>query len=89
MVFISYDKSVTGHPENKDVALRMMTLSSKKIDVLAHLFGGQGTANVPCWSPDGRRIAFVSYQLIPDFTGGSKRFDLTFPATRSNVSRHA
>ena len=43
----------------------MMTLSSKRIDVLASLFGGQGTANVPCWSPDGRRIAFVTYQLSP------------------------
>lgn len=65
MVFISYEKDVTGHPENKDVSLRMMTLSSKRIDVLAKLFGGQGTMNVPCWSPDGRRIAFVTYQLIP------------------------
>ena len=29
------------------------------------LFGGQGTINVPCWSPDSKKIAFVSYQLIP------------------------
>ena len=29
-------------------------------------FGGQGTINVPCWSPDGRRIAFVTYQQIHD-----------------------
>ncbi len=27
---------------------------------------GQGTINVPCWSPDGRQIAFVSYQFIPE-----------------------
>jgi TolB protein len=65
MVFLSYNKEVTGHPQNQDVTLRMMTLSSKRIDVLASLFGGQGTANVPCWSPDGRRIAFVTYQLSP------------------------
>jgi TolB protein len=64
MVFLSYEKDVVGHPENKDVTLRLMTLSSKKIDVLARLFGGQGTINVPCWSADGRRIAFVTYQLI-------------------------
>ncbi len=64
MVFLSYEKDVTGHPENKDVSLRMMTLDSKKIDVLGRFFGGQGTINVPSWSPDGRKIAFVSYQLI-------------------------
>ncbi|MFO0888795.1 MAG: hypothetical protein U0790_06565 [Isosphaeraceae bacterium] len=65
MVFLSYDRSVTGHPENKDVAIRMMDLESRKVQVLARLFGGQGTLNVPCWSPDGKRIAFVSYQLVP------------------------
>jgi Tol biopolymer transport system component len=42
----------------------MMTLENKSIDVIARLFGGQGTINVPCWSPDGRKIAFVSYQFV-------------------------
>ena len=65
LVFLSYEKDVTGHPENKDVLLRRMALEEKKIDVLARLLGGQGTINVPSWSPDGRRIAFVSYQLVP------------------------
>jgi TolB protein len=64
-VFLSYEKDVSGHPENKDVTLRIMSLASKKIDVLGRVFGGQGTINVPCWSPDGRRIAFVTYQLVP------------------------
>jgi len=31
-------------------------------EVLARLFGGQGTINVPSWSPDSRKLAFVSYQ---------------------------
>ncbi len=71
MVFISFDKSVEGHPPNKDVQLRLMSLTDKKITVLAKLFGGQGTMNVPSWSPDSSRLAFVSYQLIPkeDFPG--------------------
>jgi TolB protein len=64
LVFLSYEKDVTGHPENKDVTLRMMTLDSGKIEVLGEFFGGQGTINVPCWSPDGRSIAFVTYQAI-------------------------
>ena len=65
MVFLSYDKTVTGHPENKDVMLRLMSLTDRKITVLAKLFGGQGTINVPSWSPDGKQLAFVSYQLVP------------------------
>ena len=64
MVFLTYEKDVTGHPENKDVMLRLMSLDDKKITVIAKLFGGQGTINVPSWSPDSKQIAFVSYQLI-------------------------
>jgi Tol biopolymer transport system component len=64
IVFLSYEKDVKGHPENKDVMLRIMSLREKKISVLAKLFGGQGTINVPSWSPDSRRLAFVSYQLV-------------------------
>jgi Tol biopolymer transport system component len=69
MVFLSYGADVTGHPPNKDVQLRLMTLSDGKSDgkitVLATLFGGQGTINVPSWSPDSLNVAFVSYQLLP------------------------
>lgn len=65
MAFLTYSADVTGHPENKDVMLRLMSLADKKITVLAKLFGGQGTINVPSWSPDGKQLAFVSYMLIP------------------------
>jgi TolB protein len=69
LVFLSYGKEVEGHPENKDVMLRIMFLDGDKIDgkieVLAKLFGGQGTINVPSWSPDSKQLAFVSYELIP------------------------
>jgi TolB protein len=65
MVFLTYDQTVSGHPENKDVMLRVMTLADKKIKVIAQLFGGQGTINVPSWSPDSKSIGFVSYALVP------------------------
>jgi TolB protein len=65
MVFLTYEKEVTGHPENKNVMLRLMSLEDKKLSVLAKLFGGQGTINVPSWSPDSKQVAFVSYELIP------------------------
>jgi len=66
MVFLSYEKNVTGHPANKDVMLRILSLGGDmKITVLAKLFGGQGTINVPSWSPDSQQLAFVSYELVP------------------------
>lgn len=65
MVFLTYGADVTGHPENKDVMLRLMSIADKKITVLAKLFGGQGTINVPSWSPDSKQVAFVSYLLVP------------------------
>jgi TolB protein len=66
MVFLTYGADVTGHPENKDVMLRLMSFADKKITVLAQLFGGQGTINVPSWSPDSKQVAFVSYLLVPE-----------------------
>jgi regulation of enolase protein 1 (concanavalin A-like superfamily) len=63
IVFLSYNKDVKGHPENQDVALRLLPLNGGNPEVLAKLFGGQGTINVPSWSPDSKKIAFVSYQL--------------------------
>jgi dipeptidyl aminopeptidase/acylaminoacyl peptidase len=69
LVFLSYGNEVEGHPENKDVMLRIVPLKDDKVDgkivVLAKLFGGQGTINVPSWSPDSKQLAFVSYQLVP------------------------
>lgn len=64
LVFLSYEKEVKGHPENKDVTLRVMPLAGGKMEVLAKLFGGQGTINVPSWSPDSRKLAFVSYSYV-------------------------
>jgi TolB protein len=72
MVFLTYEAEVNGHPENKNVMLRLMSLhpraTDKKITVLAKMFGGQGTINVPSWSPDSKRLAFVSYMLVPGDT---------------------
>ena len=63
IVFLSYEKDVEGHPANKYVMLRLMPTGGGTIQVLAKLFGGQGTLNVPSWSPDSRSLAFVSYHL--------------------------
>jgi TolB protein len=68
MVFLSFEKGVEGHPPNKDVALRLQALPHRpgktEPQVLTRLFGGQGTVNVPSWSPDSRSFAFVSYRFV-------------------------
>ncbi len=64
LVFLTFEKDVTGHPPNKPVRLRLMPIGGGPVQDLARLFGGQGTINVPSWSPDSKQIAFVSYELI-------------------------
>lgn len=67
LVFVSFDASVEGHPPYKDVALRMMPIGDRTATprVLLTLFGGQGTINVPSWSPDSSQFAFVSWAPLP------------------------
>jgi TolB protein len=65
MAFLSYERGVGDHPENKHVRLRVMTLATRATDELARLFGGQGTINVNSWAPNSQYLAFVSYQVVP------------------------
>jgi TolB protein len=63
MVFISFPMDIdpNAHPAYKQVMLRLMSLASPGgPKVIANLYGGQGTLNAPSWSPDSRRLAFVS-----------------------------
>ena len=62
LVFLSYDRSVEGHPPNKDVVLRLKNLENGECQILTGLFGGQGTINVPSWSPNSEEVALVSYR---------------------------
>jgi TolB protein len=50
----------TDHPYYKQVYIRLMSIEGNAPKVIAYVYGGQGTMNVPSWSPDSRRLAFVS-----------------------------
>jgi len=62
IVFISFgqDVSPSDHPFYKHVYIRLMPANGGKPKVIAYLYGGQGTINTPCWSPDSKHIAFIS-----------------------------
>jgi Tol biopolymer transport system component len=59
------DVAPDDHPFYKHVLLRLMPIGGGPARVIAYLYGGQGTINVPSWSPDGRRLAFVSNSAMP------------------------
>ncbi|HMP83369.1 MAG TPA: biopolymer transporter TolR [Verrucomicrobiota bacterium] len=62
IVFISFPKDIDSkdHPYYKHCYLQLMPASGGPSKIIAYLYGGQGTINVPSWSPDSTRIAFVS-----------------------------
>jgi Tol biopolymer transport system component len=64
VLLLSYDGDVDGHPRDKHVKLRLMNPDGTGIHTLFALFGGQGSINVPNWSPDGTEFAFVRYARL-------------------------
>jgi Tol biopolymer transport system component len=64
VAYITYKKGDVNpgdHPANKNVEIRLMSSEGGEYQTLVKLFGGQGTLNVNSWSPDSKKLAFVSY----------------------------
>ena len=78
IVFLSFmpDVKADDHPFYKHVYIRRITVSgpvnnkqkfaASTPEVIAYLYGGQGTINVPSWSPDGKKVAFVSNSSLTE-----------------------
>jgi len=62
IVFLSFGTDVESgdHPFYKHVYLRMMSVEGGKPKIISYVYGGQGTINVPSWSPDSKKVAFIS-----------------------------
>lgn len=62
IVFISFPEDIdpNDHPFYKHCMIRIMPFEGGKPKVIGHVYGGQGTINVPSWSPDSKKIAFVT-----------------------------
>jgi TolB protein len=66
IVYESYPKEIDPqtHPFYNRIYLRIMPASGGIARTLAYIYGGQGTINVPSWSPDSKKIAFISNSKI-------------------------
>jgi TolB protein len=64
VVFLAYlEDQGANHPFGKQVKLRLLDVRDGSVrDLTPPFLGGQGTINVPSWSPDSRRVAFVAYE---------------------------
>ena len=61
VLYLAYESGTEGHPPEREVELRLLDPETGQKHTLIPLFGGQGTINVPCWSPDGGRFAFMHF----------------------------
>ncbi len=64
VAFLSYSKDAKVLSEATEVSLRLMSLADRKVKTLATFVGGPGSLGTHPWSPDGKRLVFVSYQSM-------------------------
>lgn len=65
LVYLAYPPGTLGHPPDLPVALVLCDPEGGNRRRILEFTGGQGTINVPSWSPDGRAFAFVRYVPEP------------------------
>jgi len=61
LTFLPEETPAGIHPPYKHIYIRLLPIDGKGTPkVLAYVYGGQGSMNTPSWSPDSKKIAFVS-----------------------------
>ena len=63
MCYISFPEGTLGHPADKQVILRLANPDGTDLRDLDAFNGGQGTINVPSWSPTSGQLAYVRYPV--------------------------
>lgn len=63
LLYLAYPAGTLGHPANLPVALCLCAPDGSNRRRIVEFIGGQGSINVPCWSPSGDAFAFVSYDI--------------------------
>lgn len=83
IVFLSFPPEVKDHNGRMQVQLRLIeapgeVVKPARIETLVRIMGGQGTINVNSWSPDSKKFAYVTYELLPQ----TSRFPITAVVVR-------
>jgi Tol biopolymer transport system component len=63
LLYLSYPPGTEGHPADLPVQLVFCDPEGGNRRILRQFIGGQGTINVPSWSPDGTRFAAMRYEV--------------------------
>ena len=63
VAYISFPPGTEGHPADRECVIRVCGAEGDNALDLVWISGGQGSLNVPSWSPDSRSIAYVDYPV--------------------------
>jgi Tol biopolymer transport system component len=61
LLYLAYPPGTTGHPGDLPVALVLCDPNGGNQRRILEFNGGQGSINVPCWSPDGAKFAYMRF----------------------------
>lgn len=65
MAVLTCEKDAKSPPADREIAIRVIQLAEKRVQSTLPVFGGQGAMESYSWTTDGRRLAFVTYQSVP------------------------
>ena len=69
LVFLTFGPEVASgdHPYYKQVYIRTLPINGGVPKVVAYVYGGQGSFNVPSWTSDSKKVVFISNtQILPN-----------------------